>query len=109
MNFYSNTGDTNMDTQTPTVGYISFTMIDQVNNVVLELGGAGFTSQERLESEWDSIPALKGETVFIADKQDQEGSSIDERDISESTIVSKLGEPINILIHNARKAALSLD
>lgn len=30
MNFYSNTGGTNMDTQTPTVGYISFAMIDQL-------------------------------------------------------------------------------
>lgn len=93
-------------TTSPSVGYIGFAMVDEKNNLILELGGASFSSQARFENEWDRIPEFEGHTAFVADCKDSDGSLIDDKNVSVDTITARLGQPIDQLIAKARKQAI---
>ncbi|EKA5635976.1 hypothetical protein OKZ62_001880 [Vibrio navarrensis] len=87
-------------------GYIEFVMVDETNNLILELGGAGFETPERLLNEWEAIEVFEGHTAFVADKKDSEGSIVEDKNVCEETITMRLGKPISELISEARKRAL---
>ncbi|MEB5526707.1 hypothetical protein GOP96_06600 [Vibrio cholerae] len=88
------------------VGYISFVMIDEPNNMVLNLGGAGFSTKERLDSEWQRIPSFEGHSAFVADLEDSTGSIVDDKSVSADVITARLGKPIHELIASARLHAV---
>ncbi len=88
-------------------GYISLVMADTANNVMLELGGAGFTSQAQLEAEWENVPEFEGDSQFVADLKDRDGSIIDDKSVSGDFVVAKLGKDLPTLLAEARKNAKS--
>jgi hypothetical protein len=87
-------------------GYIEFVMVDEPNNIILELGGAGFSTQARFEDEWNRIPTFEGQTAFVADRKDSDGSIVDDKNVSVDVIIARLGKPIDQLIAAARKRAI---
>lgn len=86
-------------------GYIDFVMVDEPNNLILELGGAGFSTQARFNDEWERIPSFDGHTVFVADRKDKDGSIVADKNVSEEVITARLGKPMYQLIADARQLA----
>jgi len=93
-----------MDEPKKTVGYITFVMCDEHNNEFVELGGAGFNSNEEWEREWEKLPAASSNdhTAFIADKEDAHGGIITDKPVTAETIEALIGEPIQQLIDKGR-------
>lgn len=84
-------------------GYISFVMLDDRIDRIIELGGAGFESNEEFEREWSDLPGTEADTVFLADKEDSQCEIIDDKKVTGETVSQKLGEPISVLIERGRR------
>lgn len=87
-------------------GYIGFKMLDEANGLVLDLGGGGFKTEERLQQEWNAISAFSGSTQFLADLEDAEGCIINDKPVSAEVIEARTGQPIGTLIAEGRAKAL---
>lgn len=90
--------------QHESAGYIQLMFLDERNNEVITLGGAGFPTAAQLQEEWDAIPVFSGATSFLADLLDAEGVIVDDREVCAEFCEAKLGKPIADLIEAGRKA-----
>jgi hypothetical protein len=88
----------------PTKAYISLWLVDELADVFVPVGGAGFTSMAKAKSEFDSLPLVADDeyTAFVAELCDSDGSILDTRDISGETVAAKMGEPLDALISRGR-------
>jgi hypothetical protein len=91
------------------VGYISFVLVDQASNQIIELGGAGFTDEGRLKEEWSSITPFDGFSEFVADLEDADCSIIENKPVSAEQVAQRLGKDISVLIAKGRSKAAEVN
>ncbi|MBJ7539852.1 hypothetical protein [Marinomonas transparens] len=77
-------------------GYIVFRHLD--DNEIIDLGGAGWNTQEEVNAQWESLPETEEVGKYVADLHDHEMALISTKSVTESAIEDRLKTPIGELM-----------
>ncbi|MGS0567122.1 hypothetical protein [Xanthomonas oryzae] len=83
-------------------GYIQLMFFDSNENEIVNIGGAGFITQDEVDAEWANIPAFSGDSSFIADRTDAVGDILDSKPVSAETCECLMSKQIAQLIREGR-------
>ncbi|WAH66876.1 hypothetical protein [Xanthomonas hortorum] len=99
-----------MQTEKTCSSYIQLVFFDDITGEVVNLGGAGFITEEEGEAAWANIPVFSGQSSFMADRMDADGDIVDDKVVSAETCERLIGKPIAQLIREGRaKLSAELD
>lgn len=81
-------------------GFIVISMFPESGDgEIIQLGGAGWSTQEELYQQWLAVPDHQSEAQqYTADLHDKDGSLIGTKTVDQEFIERRLGQPIDELI-----------
>lgn len=81
---------------------IVITYRDDENNTFVQLGGAGWETQQEWNTAWDNISMASDDTArCIADKRDSDWNIVDDKIVGKETVEALLSKPVSQLIEEA--------
>ncbi|CCQ75744.1 hypothetical protein [Magnetospira sp. QH-2] len=84
---------------------IQITFEDRREDRFLVLDAAGYENPDDVQEDWSHIEEFPGDTVFFADRLNDNAALVEERKISAAQVEALTGRPLFVVINDARRIA----